>query len=81
MNLEVIETTSMKSLTVTFAFRGILKSYVTLVDSNQLDFGFCYIETSKKYAAVRQLRFQNISNEELYISAVSNLSQQCLIFR
>ncbi|KAJ3364071.1 hypothetical protein HDU91_002756, partial [Kappamyces sp. JEL0680] len=49
--------------------------------SYELDLQYCYLEPLKKYAKVVSLPLENITNQNIYFTATSNLSQQCLIFK
>jgi hypothetical protein len=76
----VLDTASQVTTTINFAFYGILKSYVDFRPSNELDLGYCYVDSSKKYAAVKNMDVINVTNDDIFVSAVSNLSQQCFLF-
>ncbi|KAJ3179725.1 hypothetical protein HDU85_004724 [Gaertneriomyces sp. JEL0708] len=72
---------------VTFCYYGIASTYLrfpTLPDplstSAELDFGYCYVDASKKYATLVPYVVENTSQELLYVSAQSNLTHQCFIF-
>ncbi|KND01233.1 uncharacterized protein SPPG_04324 [Spizellomyces punctatus DAOM BR117] len=73
--------------TVTFLFYAIAPVYLRfpslpdpLATSAELDLGYCYLDGQKKYARIVPYEVENVSDEDLYISAVSNLAQQCFIF-
>ncbi|RKO93087.1 hypothetical protein BDK51DRAFT_24729, partial [Blyttiomyces helicus] len=72
---------------VVFSFYTIAATYLrfpSLPDPNaaspELDLGNCYVDPAKKYARVVRLDAENVSDNDLVISVVSNLSQQCFIF-
>lgn len=72
---------------VVFSFYVIASTYLRfpslpdpLAASAELDFGFCYLDAKKKFSRVLPYDIENVSDEDLYISAVSNLAQQCFIF-
>ncbi|KAI9329352.1 hypothetical protein BDR26DRAFT_729799 [Obelidium mucronatum] len=75
--LETIET-------VTFTFYAILNSYLQFPSLNtahsQLEFGPCYVNPTRKFAKVHPLDVVNASENEIAVSATSNLTQQCFIF-
>lgn len=80
ISCDVIDSKTGYSVVVAFAFYGILKAYLDFGLQNELDFGYCYVDSKKKYAAIRPLKFENISSDEIFVSAISNLSQQCFLF-
>ncbi|KAJ3261021.1 hypothetical protein HK103_006976 [Boothiomyces macroporosus] len=46
----------------------------------ELDFGYCYIDYQKRFAKVVPIEVENITDNPIVLSAISNLSQQCYIF-
>ncbi|KAJ3141440.1 hypothetical protein HK100_006657, partial [Physocladia obscura] len=78
--IKILETIEL----VEFTFYGIRNSYLQFPAlaslSTQLDFGPCYINPTKKYAKVYPFDIVNASENELSVSASSNLAQQCFIF-
>ncbi|KAJ3214313.1 hypothetical protein HDU67_001804 [Dinochytrium kinnereticum] len=75
---------ALSRFTVSFAFYCVLSSYFSFNFENspisELDFGPCYINIQKRYAKVEPLEVENITEEPVVFSAISNLAQQCLIF-
>ncbi|KAJ3175580.1 hypothetical protein HDU87_006077 [Geranomyces variabilis] len=72
---------------VSISFYVVRKAYLSfpslpdpLATSSELDFGYCYLDTQRKFARVVPYEIENISEDVLYLSAVSNLVQQCFIF-
>ncbi|KAJ3156718.1 hypothetical protein HDU86_003942 [Geranomyces michiganensis] len=72
---------------VSISFYVVLKAYLSfpmlpdpLSTSFELDFGYCYLDTQRKFARVVPYEIENISDDAIYLSAVSNLMQQCFIF-
>ena len=72
---------------VAFIFYGVASSYLKvirpesqLVLSSEIDFGFCYVDVAKRFSKVMKLELENASDDNLLISAASNLTQQCFIF-
>lgn len=47
----------------------------------ELDLGYSYVDPGCKYSQVTPLLVENITDDDLYISCQSNLSQQVLIFQ
>ncbi|KAJ3219397.1 hypothetical protein HK099_004728, partial [Clydaea vesicula] len=67
-----------EDLLITFKWYGVLKSYLSF--EPQLDLGFCYVNPSVKFAKVLPFDVTNIADCEIYVTAVSNLALQCIIF-
>ncbi|KAI8821376.1 uncharacterized protein EV422DRAFT_40284 [Fimicolochytrium jonesii] len=72
---------------VTFSFYVVASSYLRFpslpdpaASTVELDFGYCYVDPKRKFARVLSFPIENVSDDELYISAISNLAQQCYIF-
>ncbi|KAI9092651.1 hypothetical protein DFS34DRAFT_583878, partial [Phlyctochytrium arcticum] len=79
--------TQQDDLMVTFNFYALSPNYLAfpalpdpLAGSGELDLGVCYLDANKKYARIVPYQVQNVSSEDLYLAAVSNLTQQCYIF-
>ncbi|KAH6570662.1 hypothetical protein BASA62_004240 [Batrachochytrium salamandrivorans] len=77
------------TLDVIFVYYGIRATYLhfpTLTHSKntlsavELDFGNCYVDPSRKYATIRALEVENLEDHDIFVSASSNLTQQCFIF-
>ncbi|KAI8903992.1 hypothetical protein EDD86DRAFT_90161 [Gorgonomyces haynaldii] len=80
-------TESMKTNQVRFVFYGVHGQYFGFYKSmdlkeklSDLDLGYCYVEPAKTFAMIRPIVIQNVTNDVIYCSAVSNLTQQCFIF-
>jgi hypothetical protein len=83
-------------LTVTFVYFTVLPSYLqfslppgtdsglVLSDPKQgaydLDFGYCFVDSAKKFAKVIPLRVHNKVSSTIYVSAQSNLALQCFLY-
>ncbi|KAI8917062.1 hypothetical protein DFJ77DRAFT_331406 [Powellomyces hirtus] len=72
---------------VDISFYVISRAYLSfpslpdpLASAAELDFGYCYLDTKRKYARVIPYEMENISEDGIFVSAVSNLVQQCFIF-
>ncbi|KAJ3343041.1 hypothetical protein HDU93_000211 [Gonapodya sp. JEL0774] len=63
--------------TVSFHYHAVLGSYLAFPDfpSNELDFGVCYADPTKRFSKSMRLRISNISNDDVAVSVVSNLTQ------
>jgi hypothetical protein len=75
---EVLDTKSQYRITVNYAYLGVYPVYIQYEKS--VNFGDCYFDQSKSYATIRPYFIQNQTLENIYISAISNLAQQCFIF-
>ena len=66
-------------------FGGLLSDNASLIlsenKSYELDFQFCFVEPSKRYAKVVPFSLENTTSTSIVVTATSNLTQQCLIFR
>ncbi|TPX32047.1 nucleoside-diphosphate kinase [Synchytrium microbalum] len=72
--------------TVTFSAYVTAKEYVrfpslgNLDNTGAWDLGDCFVDPTKKYAKVLGLITENVTNQDIAVTATSNLAQQCLIF-
>ncbi|GAB5587420.1 hypothetical protein Unana1_02320 [Umbelopsis nana] len=73
---------------VTFPFtmqclvhRSQYLQFPSLGIEGELDLGYSYVDPGCKYSQVTPLLVENITDDDLYISCQSNLSQQVLIFQ
>lgn len=64
---------------VNFAIYGIASKYLNF-DVSELYFGTCYFEEGKRFAGLKSFNVENVTNDTVFVTAVSNLSQQCYIF-
>ncbi|OZJ05554.1 hypothetical protein BZG36_01690 [Bifiguratus adelaidae] len=48
--------------------------------NDQLDLGFCYVDSGSKYSQVTPLLVQNVTDDDIYISCQSNLTHQVCVF-
>ncbi|KAF9158461.1 hypothetical protein DFQ26_007629, partial [Actinomortierella ambigua] len=55
-------------------------AFPSLEDSLELDLGYCYVDTGRKYSQVTPLLVENITDDDIYIACASNLAQQVGIF-
>jgi hypothetical protein len=83
-------------LIVTFVYFAVLPSYLqfslppgtnsglVLSDPKQgaydLDFRYCFVDSTKKFAKVVPLRVHNTTSSTIYVSAQSNLALQCFLY-
>jgi hypothetical protein len=75
------ESASKIESTIAFKWYAVLHSYIRFDSIDQeIDFGYCYVNSSKRFAKVRPIRLENTSNHDLFLSVVSNLTLQCFIF-
>ncbi|GES89175.1 hypothetical protein GLOIN_2v1769365 [Rhizophagus clarus] len=56
--------------------------FLSLGDDGQseLNLGYCYVDPGRKFSQVTPLTVENISDEDVYITAQSNLLQQVSVF-
>lgn len=55
--------------------------FPSLGGEGELDLGYSYVDPGCKYSQVTPLLVENVTDDDLYISCQSNLSQQVLIFQ
>ncbi|KAL1925437.1 uncharacterized protein VTP21DRAFT_320 [Calcarisporiella thermophila] len=55
-------------------------NFPSLNTNGELDLGLCYVDPGRKYSQVTPLLVENVSDEDIYITCQSNLSQQVCIF-
>ena len=71
-------------LYVLFSFLGVYRQYLSIegadISADNLSFGECFIDSSRRYSKAIPCTVKNVTDVEVFISASSNLSQQCLIF-
>ncbi|KAF9971794.1 hypothetical protein BGZ73_005157 [Actinomortierella ambigua] len=65
---------------VCLSHRSQYLAFPSLEDSQELDLGYCYVDTGRKYSQVTPLLVENITDEDVYIACASNLAQQVGIF-
>ncbi|KAI8577331.1 hypothetical protein K450DRAFT_252656 [Umbelopsis ramanniana AG] len=61
--------------------RGQYLRFPSLGGDGELDLGYSYVDPGCKYSQVTPLLVENITDDDLYISCQSNLSQQVVIFQ
>ncbi|KAJ3089439.1 hypothetical protein HK102_006398 [Quaeritorhiza haematococci] len=72
--------------TIVFNFYVIASAYLRFssmpadAPSLELDLGYCYVDPTKKYSKVIPFPVENIAEDDLFLTVVSNLTQQCFIF-
>ncbi|KAI9206366.1 uncharacterized protein BJ171DRAFT_29085 [Polychytrium aggregatum] len=69
----------------TFSYHVIESAYLKFpslasAQSGELDLGYCYVDPANKYARLKTLPIENISEDDIYVTVASNLAFQCLIF-
>jgi hypothetical protein len=75
------ESSSKLESAITFKWYAVLHSYIRFDTIDQeIDFGFCYVDASKRFAKVEAIRLENTASHDLFVSVVSNLTLQCFIF-
>ncbi|KAI9139015.1 hypothetical protein BKA69DRAFT_705580 [Paraphysoderma sedebokerense] len=79
-----VQTEHDEFIPITISFYALHHEYLRfprLMDSStELDLGFCYVDPSKKYAKVVPLAVENVTEEDLFVTASSNLALQVYIF-
>ncbi|KAG0226486.1 hypothetical protein BGW41_004197 [Actinomortierella wolfii] len=65
---------------VCLSHRAQYLAFPSLEDSMELDLGYCYVDTGRKYSQVTPLLVENITDDDVYIACASNLAQQVSIF-
>jgi hypothetical protein len=76
------ESSSKLESAITFKWYAVLHSYIRFdsIVSEEIDFGYCYVDASKRFAKVEPIRLENTASHDLFVSVVSNLTLQCFIF-
>lgn len=76
--------TNYPQMNIAYIFYAVYPSYITFPtlsvrNSNLLDIGYCYVDSKLGSTRATKLPIENCTELDIYISAKSNLSQQCLI--
>lgn len=70
---------------ISFELHGVISSYLRCTDLcdniiDEINFGYCFIDPSKKFTEVFALKVSNIGDQALFVNITSNLAQQFLVF-
>lgn len=71
------------TMSVKFKWFTIARTYLrfpSLTQSTELSLGFCYVDPGKRFAKITPFIVENIYQEDVFITAISNLALQCLVF-
>ncbi|KAF9115028.1 hypothetical protein BGX27_009146 [Mortierella sp. AM989] len=63
-----------------YSHRAQYLAFPSVDESMTLDLGHCYVDTGRKYSQVTPLLVENITDDDIYITCASNLSQQVGIY-
>ncbi|KAG0364530.1 hypothetical protein BGZ54_007414, partial [Gamsiella multidivaricata] len=81
--LRVVNMATLTSYEYTFTLYSHRQQYLafpSVDESMTLDLGHCYVDTGRKYSQVTPLLVQNVTDDDVYITCASNLSQQVGIY-